>query len=176
MSEAVISGMTLLSAEAEAGTTNFLIPNGTFFFVLAIFLIVFGVIAKFVVKPVQQVLDERERLIAQTAQDNRQAAEQDVAAESEFKQELAAARSEAGGLRDQARAEGRQVADDLRSDANVVVADKLQQAGDALKVEGESLAPSLSASVGSLSLTLANRILGVDADVSKQRLNSEGRG
>jgi F-type H+-transporting ATPase subunit b len=176
MSEAVISGVTLLSAEAEAGPTNFLIPNGTFFVVLAIFLIVFGVIAKFVVKPVQQVLDERERLIAQTAQDNRQAAEQDVAAESEFKQELAAARSEAGGLRDQARAEGRQVSDDLRSDANVVVADKLQQAGDVLKVEGEALAPGLNASVESLSLTLANRILGVDAGVSKPQLNAEGRG
>jgi F-type H+-transporting ATPase subunit b len=176
MSEAVISGVTLLSAEAEAGPTNFLIPNGTFFFVLAIFLIVFGVIAKFVVKPVQQVLDERERLIAQTAQDNRQATEQDVAAESEFKQELAAARSEAGGLRDQARAEGRQVSDDLRSDANVVVADKLQQAGDVLKVEGEALAPGLNASVESLSLTLANRILGVDAGVSKPQLNAEGRG
>ena len=57
-----------------------------------------------------------------------------------------------------------------------MVADKLQQAGDALKVEGESLAPSLSASVESLSLTLANRILGVDADVSKQQSNVEGRG
>ena len=35
--------VTLLAAE-EGGTQNFLIPNGTFFFVLAIFLIVLGVI------------------------------------------------------------------------------------------------------------------------------------
>ena len=42
---------------------------------LAIFLIVLGVIGKFVVPPVTKVLGERERMLAQTAADNRQAAE-----------------------------------------------------------------------------------------------------
>ncbi|MSO26481.1 MAG: F0F1 ATP synthase subunit B [Candidatus Nanopelagicales bacterium] len=162
MGVAVISGATVLATEAEAGTTNFLVPNGTFFFILVIFLIVFGVIAKFVVQPVQKVLDERDRLVAQTAFDNRRAAEQDAAAESEFKQELTSARSEAGGLRDQARSEGRQVADDLRAGANDKVAEKLRQASEVLKVEGDALAPSLDASVDNLSVALANRILGVD--------------
>ena len=38
----------------KAGRSNFLIPNGTFFFVLLIFLIVLGVIAKWVVPPIMQ--------------------------------------------------------------------------------------------------------------------------
>ena len=42
--------MTLVAAE-EGGQSNFLIPNGTFFVVLIIFLIVLGVIGKFVVPP-----------------------------------------------------------------------------------------------------------------------------
>ena len=50
---------TILAAE-EGGTSNFLIPNGTFFFVLLIFLIVLGVIAKWVVPPISTVLRERE--------------------------------------------------------------------------------------------------------------------
>ncbi|GDX31912.1 ATP synthase subunit b [Actinomycetes bacterium] len=162
MGVAVISGATVLATEAEAGTTNFLVPNGTFFFILAIFLIVFGVIAKFVVQPVQKVLDERDRLVAQTTLDNRRAAEQDAAAESEFKQELTSARTQAGGIRDQARAEGRQVADEFRAAANEKVAEKLRQASESLKVEGDGLAPTLNASVENLSLTLANRIIGVD--------------
>lgn len=159
---AVQAGITVLAAEGEAGTSNFLIPNGTFFFILAIFLIVFGVIAKFVVQPVQKVLDERDRMVAKTTQDNRQAAEQDAAAETEYKSELATARSEAGSIRDQARAEGREAVEEQRAQANEEVAGKLEQAGAELKQEGETLAPSLDASVDALSATLASRILGVD--------------
>ena len=162
MGEAVISGATVLASEAESGTTNFLVPNGTFFFILAIFLVVFGVIAKFVVQPVQMVLDERVRLTAQTALDNRRAAEQDAAAESEFKQELTSARSEAGGIRDRSRAEGRQVADELRAVAGAKVAEEVRQASENLEAQKDGLTPTLNASVESLSVALANRIIGVD--------------
>lgn len=166
MAVAVVSGVIVVASEAEAGSSNFLIPNGTFFFVLAIFLIVFGVIAKFVVQPVQKVLEERDRLVAQTALDNRRAAEEDAAAEAGFKQELLSARSQAGGLRDQARSQGRAVADDLRAEATGEVSDKLREASEDLKVQGESLAPSLDASLDNLSMALANRILGLDADTA----------
>ena len=162
MGEAVITGATVLASEAESGTTNFLVPNGTFFFILAIFLVVFGVIAKFVVQPVQKVLDERVRLTAQTALDNRRAAEQDAAAESEFKQELTSARSEAGGIRDRSRAEGRQVADELRAVAGAKVAEEVRQASENLEAQKDGLTPTLNASVESLSVALANRIIGVD--------------
>lgn len=158
----VMSGVTVLAAEAGGGTTNFLIPNGTFFFILAIFLIVFAVIAKFVVIPVQHVLNERDRQLTQTSQDTRQAAEQDAATDRDYRQELTEARSEAGGLRDQARAEGRQVIDDKRAEANEEVADKLRQASEVLADQADSLASGLHASVDSLSVTLADRILGVD--------------
>ena len=50
---------TVLAAEEGGGQSNFLIPNGTFFVVLAIFLIVLAVIAKWVVPPVSKVLAER---------------------------------------------------------------------------------------------------------------------
>lgn len=154
-----IPGAVAVLAEGEAGGSNFLIPNGTFFFVLAIFLVVFGVIARFVVKPVQKVLDERERLIAQTAKDNRQAAEQDAAADSAYAQELADARSEASGVRDQARSQGRSEVDGRRAEASAEVSDRLRQAGETLQAEGEALAPELNASVDSLANTLADRIL-----------------
>ena len=162
MGAALVSGVTVWTAEGGGGTDNFLIPNATFFYILAIFLIVFGVIAKFVVQPVQKVLAERERLIAQTAQDNRQAAEQDHAAETEYRQELAAARTEAGSIRDQARTEGRQVVDELRAEANDEVSEKLREASEALKAEGDALAPTLNASVETISESLANRVLGGD--------------
>ena len=152
--------VTLLAAE-EGGTSNFLIPNGTFFFVLAIFLIVLGVIGKFVVPPIQEVLGERERMIAQTAAENRRAAEQEAAAEADRNAELHAARSEASAIRDAARSQGRDVVDDFRARANDDVAGTLQDANDQLKVQSDAIAPNLRDSVETLSETLASRVLGV---------------
>ncbi|MEX0580027.1 MAG: F0F1 ATP synthase subunit B [Mycobacterium sp.] len=153
-------GVTVVASE-EGGTSNFLVPNGTFFFVLAIFLIVLGVIGKFVVPPVQKVLGERERMIAQTAEDNRRAASQEAAAEADYGTELASARSEASGLRDAARADGRQVVDEMKALANGEVAGTLDDANDELNLQSDSIAPTLNASVDTLSATLASRVLGV---------------
>lgn len=153
--------VTVLAAEEGGGTQNFLIPNGTFFFVLAIFLIVLGVIGKFVVPPIQKVLGERERMAAQIVDDNRRAAAQEAAAEADYNKELATARSEAAGIRDAARAEGRQVIDDMRGRANDEVAGTLQDANDELKLQSDSIAPTLNSSVETLSQTLASRVLGV---------------
>ena len=153
--------VTVLAAEEGGGTSNFLIPNGTFFFVLAIFLIVLGVIAKFVVPPIQKVLGEREQMVARTAEENRRAAAQEAAAETDFDKELATARSEAAGIRDHARAEGRQVVEDKRALANEDVSGVLAEANEELKLQSDAIAPSLNASVETLSATLASRVLGV---------------
>ena len=155
------NSVTVLAAE-EGGTSNFLIPNGTFFFVLAIFLIVLGVISKFVVPPIQKVLGEREAMVAKTAEDNRRAAEQ-AAAEADYAAEVAVARTEAAAIRDQARSEGRAVVDQLRGQANEQVAGILQEANDELKVQSDAIAGQLRSSVDSLSVTLANRVIGVEA-------------
>ena len=152
--------VTLLAAE-EGGTQNFLIPNGTFFFVLAIFLIVLGVIGKFVVPPVQKVLGEREAMVAKTTEDNRRANEQQAAADSDYQKEMAAARTEASGIRDEARAEGRAILDDMRGRANEEAAATLQTAAEQLKQQSDAIAADLRSSVETLSANLASRVLGV---------------
>ena len=156
------AGVTLLAAGEDGDTSNFLIPNGTFFFVLAIFLIVLGVIAKFVVPPIQEVLGERERMVAKTTEDNRRATDQEAAADADYRKELAAGRSEAAAIRDEARAEGRSVVDEKRAQANDEVAGAVQVANEELKLSSDAIAGDLRASVETLSATLARRVLGVD--------------
>lgn len=154
------ASITLVAAE-DGETSNFLIPNGTFFFVLAIFLIVLGVIGKFVVPPIQQVLGEREAMVAKTTDDNRRAVDQEAAAEAEYGAELGAARAEAAAIRDRARTEGRQVIDALRAQATEEVAGTLRAANDELRSQSDAIAGDLRSSVESLSVTLADRVLGV---------------
>src|SRR5689334_16444847 len=104
--------LTLLAAEeGGGGQSNFLVPNGTFFAVLIIFLITLGVIAKWVVPPVGKVLAEREAMLAKTAADNRKSAEQVAAAQADYDEAMAGARTQASAIRDEARAAGREVVD-----------------------------------------------------------------
>ena len=72
---------------AEGGGSNFLIPNGTFFVVLIIFLIVLGVIGTFVVPPITKVLKERENMVTKTLADNKKSAEQFAAAQKDYEKD-----------------------------------------------------------------------------------------
>src|SRR6202034_2508176 len=96
----------VLAAGSQAEGNNFLMPKGTFFVELTIFLIVLGVIGTFVVPPVSKVLKERENMITKTAADNKKAAEQFAAAREDYEKVLSAARVKASAARDQARGEG----------------------------------------------------------------------
>jgi F-type H+-transporting ATPase subunit b len=156
----------LLAAEEGGGTSNFLVPNGTFFVVLIIFLIVLGVIGKWVVPPVSKALRERDAMVKHTVEDTRAAADQFAAADKDYQAEMAKARGEASKLRDEARAEGRKVLEDMRGRASEQVASTLQQADSELKEQALSIQADLRSSVENLSETLASRVLGVEINTT----------
>jgi F-type H+-transporting ATPase subunit b len=156
----------LASSQVVAGGNNFLVPNGTFFFVLAIFLIVLGIIGTWVVPPVMKVLRERDAMVAKTAADNKKATEQFEAARADYEEAMKEGRVQAGSFRDNARSEGRKVIEDARAEAERQVSSTLQMAAEQLKRERDAVELDLRANVGSMSSTLASRILGVDVTTS----------
>ena len=153
-------------AEGGKGGSNFLVPNGTFFFVLAIFLIVLAVIGTFVVPPILKVLRERDAMVAKTVADNKKAAEQFAAAQADYDEAMKEARVQASSFRDNARAEGRKVVEDARARAEQEVTSTLQVAAQQLKRERDAVELDLRANVATMSATLASRILGVDVTTS----------
>jgi F-type H+-transporting ATPase subunit b len=165
MSAMADPNVVLLAAE-EGGQSNFLVPNGTFFFVLIIFLIVLGVIGKWVVPPISKVLRERDAMVKKTVEDSRRAADQFAAADDDYRSEMAKARGEASKLRDGARAEGRKVLEDMRGRASAEVSSTLQEADSELKDQALSIQPDLRSSVDTLSTTLASRVLGVEINAA----------
>ncbi len=155
------------SQAAEGGkSNNFLVPNGTFFFVLAIFLVVLGIIGTFVVPPILRVLRERDAMVHKTQADNKKSAEQFAAAQADYEKAMTEARVQASSFRDDARAEGRKVVDDARARAEQQVMSTLQVAAEQLKRERDAVELDLRANVGTMSATLASRILGVDVTSS----------
>src|SRR6202011_5808892 len=117
--------MTFVAA-GEGETNNFLVPNGTFFVVLLIFLIVLAVIGTFVVPPIMRVLRERDAMVAKTQADNKKSAEQFAAAESDYEEAMKEARVQASSFRDNARAEGRKVIEAARAKVEQQVASTVQ--------------------------------------------------
>ena len=163
--DASLSVLASSQMVAEGGN-NFLVPNGTFFFVLAIFLVVLGIIGTWVVPPVMKVLRERDNMVAKTAADNKKSSEQFEAARADYEEALKEGRVQAGSFRDNARSQGRKVIEDARADAERQVMATLQMAAEQLKRERDAVELDLRANVGSMSSTLASRILGVDVTTS----------
>lgn len=159
---ATILAVSQAAAEDGGEHDNFLLPNSTFFVVLIIFLIVLGVIGKWVVPPISKVLTEREAMLAKTAADNRKSAEQVAAAQADYDETMAGARTAASAIRDEARNEGRKVVEAARAKASGEVAETLSGAEAELSAQRRSAQGELDSSVDNLSKTLAGRILGVD--------------
>ena len=153
--------VSILAAE-EGGQSNFLIPNGTFFFVLLIFLLVLGVIAKWVVPPISEVLRARETMVQKTAEDNRRAAQLRAAADADYLKVMGTARREATNVREEARAEGRKIVDDAKARAGAEVSSVLQQATEELTEQSRAVTADLQTSVETLAAQLASRVLGVE--------------
>jgi F-type H+-transporting ATPase subunit b len=152
----------VLVAAEEGGQSNFLVPNGTFFVVLIIFLIVLGVIGKWVVPPISKVLRERDAMVHKTAEDNRRAAQLQAAAEADYLKVMGTARREASNVRDEARNEGRKIVEEARGRANAEVSGVLQQANEELTEQSRAVTADLQTSVETLAASLASRVLGVE--------------
>ena len=163
-----VSPIVLAASQAAGGgeSNNFLVPNGTFFFVLAIFLIVLAVIGTWVVPPVLKVLRERDAMVHKTQEDSKKAGDQFAAARADYEEAMKEARVQASSYRDNARAEGRKVVDDTRARAEQQVMATLQTAAEQLKRERDAVELDLRANVGTMSETLASRILGVEVTTS----------
>jgi F-type H+-transporting ATPase subunit b len=141
---------------------NFLIPNGTFFVELVIFLIVLGVIWFFVVPPIRKVLAEREDRVTETTANNKEAKEVFAEAEARYQSALEKARAEAAEIRNQARAEGRTILEELRGEAQQEADHIVAESAAQLRAEADQVAAELREVVEPLSQTLADRVAGVD--------------
>src|SRR5260370_36037169 len=161
-----MSAVVLAAGQAEGGGSNFLVPNGTFFVVLSIFLIVLGVIGASVVPDISKVLKQRDNMVTKTAADNKKSAEQFAAAQEDYEPAMSDARVKASAARGEARAEGRKVLEEQRGRVEEQVSSTLQEAAEQLKREGDAVAAGLRARGDTSSTTLASRILGVEISTS----------
>lgn len=140
--------------------SNFLVPNATFWVELIAFVVMFAILTKFIVPPINRAMTARQDAIRQQFHDLDEARADAKKAEEEFKAQIADARHEAARIREEAREQGAAIVAEMREkaqeDANRIV----EHAHAQIDAERKSALTSLRSEVGTLATTLAGRIVG----------------
>jgi F-type H+-transporting ATPase subunit b len=144
-------------AETES---NFLVPNGTFLVELAAFGLLFYLLAKYVIPPINRAMVRRQEAIRTEFAELDKARADANAAEAEFKAQIADARHEAARIREEAREQGAQIAAEMREQAQTEAARIVENGKAQVAAERQQAVASLRAEVGTLATTLAGRIVG----------------
>ena len=159
-----------MTARVLAAEDNFLVPNGTFFAELAIFLLILFVIWRWVLPPVQKAMTERQEMVRGQIEESRKARERLEEADAKYREALNEARTEAAKIRDEARAEAGKIKSELREQAEREVAQIRQRGEEQLATQREQVMRQLRSELGELAVTLAGRIVGESMqDQARQR-------
>jgi F-type H+-transporting ATPase subunit b len=78
----------------------------------------------------------------------------------QYRAQLAEARNDAAAIRDEARAEGQRILEDLRTEAQAEAERIIARGTDQLAAQRESIVAELRGEIGQLSVELASRIIG----------------
>jgi F-type H+-transporting ATPase subunit b len=155
----MLSAAAAVSA-AAAKTVNPIIPNGTFIVEFLAFFLILWFLARKVVPLISASMTKRQELIRSQIDDSRLAKERLEAAEAEYKQALADNRTEAARIREEARVQGQQIIEEMRTQAQEEAVRISEREHSRLETERQLVLTQLRVEVGELALDLATRIVG----------------
>lgn len=156
-----MSGLTTLSPTAVTPMAgNFLVPNATFFVELAAFILMFWLLARFVIPPINKAMTARQDAIRKEFEELEESKKAARDAEAEFRAQMADARKDAARVREEAREQGNSIIAEAKEQAQVEAQRVKEQAHAQIAAERQAALTSLRAEVGTLATSLAGRIVG----------------
>jgi F-type H+-transporting ATPase subunit b len=170
------TGTEVVAEEGEAveeESTSPLVPlginTGLLLAQIVNFLLVFGLLTVFLWRPLRNMLDSRSTTIAKGLEDAAAAASARQNAEAEAEKILAQARAEAAKTVEEARGRGDEVAKTIEVEARAE-ADKIrQEARVSAEAERNSELAGLRGQVASISVAVAQRLIGETLDQKRQQ-------
>jgi len=144
----------------EEGTSNFLVPNGTFFIELAAFLLLFWLLTRYIIPFINGAMTRRQDAIREEFAELEESKKAAREAEEEFKAQIADARHEAARIREEAREQGAAIIAEMREQAQADANRIVEHAHAQIEGDRKAAVASLRAEVGALATSLAERIVG----------------
>jgi F-type H+-transporting ATPase subunit b len=139
---------------------NFLVPNMTFVVELTAFIIVLGVLWRYVVPPVQKAVNARQEMARKLVSDSEEVKQLLEKAKTAHRTAMADARHEAAQLRAQAEQQRREIVEAASAQAEAGVAEIISRGQVQLEAERRQAVRQLKTDLGNLAVDLAEKILG----------------
>jgi F-type H+-transporting ATPase subunit b len=159
--------MSILAAESA---NPLLPPLGEIIIGLIAFAVVLFVMFKFVAPRFEQVFQARREAIEGGIERAEAMQAEARAALEDYRAQLAEARNEAAQIRDQARAEGQQILEELRTQAQEEAARIVARGEEQLATQRQQVINELRGQIGALAVDLAGRVVGESlADEARRR-------
>lgn len=149
--------MNILAAESA---NPLLPPVGEIIIGLITFSILLFVVIKFVVPRFEQVFQARREAIEGGIERAEAMQAEAKAALEQYRAQLADARNEAAQIRDQARAEGQQILEELRTQAQEESARIVARGEEQLATARQQVVNELRGQIGTLAVQLAGQVVG----------------
>src|SRR5919107_3427266 len=146
--------------QAAESANPLLPPVGEIIIGTITFAIAFFVLARFVWPRFEQVFRARREAIEGGIERAEAMQAEAKAALEQYRAQLAEARNEAAQIRDQARAEGQQILEELRTQANEESARIVARGEEQLATQRQQLLNELRGQIGTLAVDLAGRVVG----------------
>src|SRR5947209_9844892 len=145
--------------KAAEKTNNFLIPNGTFFFELIVFVLILVFLARKIIPRISGMIEKRQETIRQQFEDAQKARDEAEASRKEYQEALAETRKEITRLREEASAERGQILEQARAEATAYREEQVKVLEDRLATERQQILMSLRSEVGELAFSLSEKIV-----------------
>jgi F-type H+-transporting ATPase subunit b len=149
---------------------NFLVPDATFIAELVAFLLILGILGRYVLPPIQKAIRDRQEMIRKQVADAEEAQTKLAEAERAYQNALTEARTEAAQIRENARAEAQRTVEELREQAREEQARIVARGEEQLASQRAAIVRELRGEIGTLAVELAEKIvdqrLADDAQVS----------
>jgi F-type H+-transporting ATPase subunit b len=149
---------------------NFLVPDATFIAELVAFLLILGILGRYVLPFIQKAMRERQEMISKQVEDAEEAKTKLAEAEQAYQKALTEARTEAAQIRENARAEAQRTLEELREQAREEQARIIARGDEQLASQRSAIVRELRGEIGTLAVELAEKIvdqrLADDAQVS----------
>jgi F-type H+-transporting ATPase subunit b len=159
-----------MAAHPVEASGNFLVPNATFIVELIAFLLILGILAKWVYPVIRKPIMARQALIAQQLEDAEAVKASLADARAEYQRALTEARNQAGQIRENARAEAQSSIEELRTHAQEESARIVARGEELLANQRGAIVRELRGEIGTLAVELSEKIvnerLANDAQVS----------
>ena len=138
---------------------NFLVPNATFIAEFIAFLLILGIIGRYILPRIQTPLRERQEIIRKQMEDSDEAKKKLAEAETAYKEALTEARVEAAQIREHARAEAQRTVEELREQAHEEANRIIARGEEQLSLQRSVIVRELRAEIGTLAVELSEKIV-----------------